>query len=126
MNTEEFVFLVRSKCVDELVDGYAEMFNTMAITRATDPGMRELAELWKVASPELQTKLKQFIRLGSQNTAARVLALLDEDLGYAKLNLPLMAIQSDGSLRSVSQDLLSHFWSQEEDAGRVNQHRAGR
>ncbi len=126
MNTEEFVSLVRAQCVDELVDGYAEMFNTMEITRATDPGMRELAELWKVASPELQTKLKQFIRLGSQNTAARVLALLDEDLGHAKLNLPLMAIQSDGSLRSVSQDLLSHFWSQEEDAGRVNQQRGGR
>jgi hypothetical protein len=126
MNTEEFASLVRGQCVDELVDVYAEMLSTMAITRATDPGMRELAELWKAASPEMQAKLKQFIRLGSQNTAAKVLALLDEDLGHPELNLPLMAIQSDGSLRSVSRDLLSHFWSQEEDAGRVNQHRPGR
>jgi len=73
----------------------------MAITSATDPGMRELAEMWKAASPEVQSKLKNFIRLGSQNTAAMILAMLDEDNGHAELNLPLLARQSDGSLRSV-------------------------
>ncbi len=99
------------------------MFTNMAITSATDPGMRELAQVWKSASPELQTTLRSYIRLGSQNTAAMILAMLDEDLGHTELSLPLLARQPDGSLRSVSQDLLSHFWAQEEDAGRVNQHR---
>jgi hypothetical protein len=126
MNTEDLVTHVRQHCVDQLVDGYAEMFTSMTITNATDPGVRELAEAWKSASPELQSTMKGFIRLGSQNTAATVLALLDEDVGHAELNLPLMARQPDGTLRNVSRDLLSHFWSQEENAGRVNQHRLGR
>ena len=60
------------------------------------------------------------MRLGSQNTAAKILALMDEDFGIGDHELTLSARGPDGTKEGLSRDLLNSFWAQEQSAGRVN------
>ncbi len=120
MNTTDFVSVVRSSCVDELVDSYAQLFSETPIEKFADADMCELASAWRAASPELRQNMKAFMRLGSQNTAAKILALMDEDFGIGDHELTLSARGSDGTKEGLSRDLLNSFWAQEQSAGRVN------
>lgn len=123
MNTAEFVAQVRASCVDALVERYAEMFREMDVTRFTDPDMQQLRNAWQAASPSVQAAFKGFLHLGSQNTAASILALMDESCGLAGVELSLVATLADGSTHSLSRDLLDSFWEQEESAGRIRRQR---
>ncbi len=121
MNTEDLVGYVRSNCIDQLVDRYAQMFSETSGQEFSDLGMQQLATAWKAASAEERDTLKRFMRLASQNTAAKILSLFDEDGGTFGVQMALSEKAPDGSCRNLGRDLLSTFWEQEALAGRVNQ-----
>jgi hypothetical protein len=123
MDTEDLVGYVRSNCIDQLVERYAAMFSETSIQQFSDAGMHQLATAWKAAGADERDTLKAFMRLASQNTAAMILSLLDEDGGTPEVQVALTAKASDGSCRNLGRDLLTTFWEQEEFAGRINQTR---
>ena len=120
MNSEELIAHVREECIDALVERYAELFTNFPIEQFQDPGMHRLASEWKAADAATQSTMKQLIRLGSQNTAAVLLAFFDDASGYRKPELSLLGKSFDGSTCDLGQDLLDTFWAQEEIHGRVN------
>lgn len=120
MNSEKFVSYVRRECVDSLVDRYVKMFTELALDQFTDAGMRFLAASWKAADPDERDAIQRFIRLGSQNTAATLLALLDNASGGLDTEVSLLAHNADGTSVDLGQDLLDTFWAQEERDRQVN------
>ena len=105
MSTEKYINKIRNDCIESLSEEYAKMFKSCNLEDFSDSGMKGLASYWKNSSEVDKKVLKEFIRLGAQNSTASVLASIDNEF--------------DESILS-SGDLLDEFWNQEEDAGNVN------
>ncbi|MCC2614675.1 hypothetical protein LJ739_00285 [Aestuariibacter halophilus] len=104
MSTEEYINKIRNESIESLCEEYANMFESCDLEDFSDSGMKGLASYWKNSSEVEKKLLKEFIRLGAQNSTASVLASIDSEF--------------DESILS-SGDLLDEFWNQEEDAGNV-------
>jgi hypothetical protein len=105
MTAEKYINKIRKECVEDLCEDYVKMFESYELEDFSDLGMKNLATYWKSASDVEKQVLKEFIRLGAQNSTASVLSSIDNDF--------------DASILS-SGDLLDEFWNQEEDAGNIN------
>src|SRR5438105_11693307 len=111
MNVEEFVAALRARHVDGLVGAYAHSFNERPLAGMRDASFRELAQHWKSVDAPTQRLLTRFIRLGSQNTLACVLAVLDNTSSEFAEEMSLLATAPDGEVTKLSSDLLDTFWA---------------
>ena len=120
MRVEDFVSALRAEHIDVLVSYYARTFSERPVEEMRDLGMRELADFWKSVDEPSRAVLAKFIRLGSQNTMASVLAVLDNTSSQFVEQFSLVARAPDGKATALSQDLLDTFWAQEGTEGHVN------
>jgi hypothetical protein len=113
MNPEEFVKYVRTEHVERLVDEYEEIFLKTPLEEYSDPSMKIIAQLWQTSETEIQTALRNVLKLGAQNSIASFLGQLDNvslPLGQEK---ELILREDNGEI--LSGDLLDIFWEQEEE-----------
>lgn len=114
MSPDQFVSYLRAEHLDGLVEGYCRMFDETPLESFTDGSMRELARFWKSGDDATRGLLAKFIRLGSQNTMASVLSVLDNTASAHQGHFSLTIESRAGEVSVLSEDLLEWFWQQEE------------
>mgnify|MGYP000585216759 CR=1 FL=1 len=122
MEIESFVREIRKEYIDDLTEGYANVLDTTDISKYSDKKMLALASLWLSSSNEAREVLKQFIRLGAQNSIASLFGLIDNVSSIEGFDgdLSLVGEYSNGIKQELGGDLLDTFWEQEELDGEVN------
>jgi hypothetical protein len=120
MRVEEFVAALRARHIDRLLDVSSRAFAERPLSGMRDAGFRELARYWKSVDEPTQRLLAEFIRLGSQNTMASLLAALDNTSSEFAEKFRLVATAPNGDTTELSSGLLDTFWEQEEAEGHVN------
>ena len=121
MKPENFVRVIRTEIIDDLVENYANIFSNTKIEKCSDISMKKIIEFWQGSDDSTKEILKSLIRLGSQNSVANLLGVIDNVsfIGDFTESYQLV-VNNENNEMIISGDLLDIFWEQEENEGNVN------
>lgn len=113
MKADDFTRQVRTRYVDGTEEIYREMFSR-PLERFTDAAMLEMASFWQSSDAKTRTFLMKYLRLGSEASIARLLAVLDNTSSDFEEQFLLTARGRDGTVADLKYDLLDTFWAHAE------------
>lgn len=121
MKPENFVRVIRTEIVDDLVDNYAKNFSNTELENCSDISMKKIIEFWQDSNDSTKEILKSLIRLGSQNSVANLLGVIDNVSFIGEFTESYkLVVNSENNEMIISGDLLDIFWEQEESEEKVN------